>query len=43
MSFLIRFAAVAVAVLALSVLAAMLWDGSDEAAAASRSSQPAPR
>ena len=34
MSLLIRFAACAVAVLALSVLAAMAWDGSDQAAAA---------
>jgi len=32
MSFLIRFAACTAAVLALSVLAAMAWDGSDQAA-----------
>jgi hypothetical protein len=34
MRFLIRFLACVAAVLSLSVLAAMLWDGSDEAARA---------
>jgi hypothetical protein len=34
MSFLIRFAVCAVAVLSLSVLAAMVWDQSDQAAQA---------
>ena len=34
MSFLIRFAVCTVTVLALSVLAAMAWDGSDRAASA---------
>jgi hypothetical protein len=32
MGFLIRFAACVVAILSLSVLAALVWDGSDEAA-----------
>jgi hypothetical protein len=32
MGFLIRFAACTVAILSLSVLAALAWDGSDEAA-----------
>jgi invasion protein IalB len=42
MGFLIRFAACAVAILSFSVLAAMAWDGSDEAAGAATQQQPSP-